>query len=154
MLVDTCVTVDLSWSPRRRQAEWGTDHCLTLIHSFTKLTILVSKDWHTTLLVRVFVCVCVSLWVVGPHSCERECYLSHMFDKQIEPQQNSGNVPCRFFHSQIWRHWHSTAHKNTRHVSRCWLCVWATAWCLCVQCKSSDNQRAEIHTYTHIHTQT
>lgn len=41
-------------------------------------------SWGTrTPPVWVSVCLCVSRWVVGPHSCERECYLSHVFDEQI-----------------------------------------------------------------------
>ncbi len=124
----------------KQQRSW-----LTWIHGFIKENILLLRDSSTTCVVSVFVCVCmcvclfvcVSWWVVGPHSCERECCLSHMFDEQIELQPGSGNVPRRFLHWQIWdTHTHTNEH--TQLNVWCYLCVFESlSSYLCVHWKGS-----------------
>lgn len=59
-----------------------------------------------------WMCVRVCLWVAGPHFCEKVRSLSHTFDEQIEPQQNSGNVPRR--HNITPKHLPRVARLNMR----------------------------------------
>lgn len=86
---------------------------------------------------QMCVFVCVSWWVVGPHSCGRECCLSHMLDEQTELQHYSRKCPTQDSFTDLIinlnRHTHTYAHKQISNQSswrlNCYTCLYNT----CVQ---------------------